>query len=77
MSSTIAEREAQVRVRRHDDAPDCDVVIAFRGRQLSLKCQDYGQAVKWARIECKAYNIATGFTVEVAELDSARSLADE
>jgi hypothetical protein len=55
---------AEVRVRRHSDVAECDVVVAFRGKEMSLRCRDYSQAVKWARIECKAYNIAGGFTVE-------------
>jgi hypothetical protein len=64
MISMIAERAAEVRVRRHSDAPECDVVVAVRGQEMSLKCRDYNQAVKWARIECKSYKIAGGFTVE-------------
>jgi hypothetical protein len=59
----IAEH-AEVRVRRHSDVPECDVVVAIRGQEMSLRCRDYNQAVKWARIECKSYKIAGGFTVE-------------
>jgi hypothetical protein len=65
MPSMNAEHAAaEVRVRRHSDVPACDVVVAFRGKEMLLRCRDYSQAVKWARIECKAYNIAGGFTVE-------------
>jgi hypothetical protein len=64
MISMIAEQAAVVRVRRHSDAPECDVIVAVRGQEMSLKCRDYNQAVKWARIECKSYKIAGGFTVE-------------
>jgi hypothetical protein len=65
MTSLITEHTAaEVRVRRHNDFPDCDVVVAFRGKEMSLRCRDYNQAVKWARIECKAYKVAEGFTVE-------------
>jgi hypothetical protein len=64
MSSMIAEHVAEVRIRRHSDAPECDVVVAVRGKEISLKCRDYSQAVRWARIECKTYKIAAGFTVE-------------
>jgi len=53
-----------VRVRCYSDVPECDVVVAVRGQELSLRCRDYNQAVKWARIECKSYKIAGGFTVE-------------
>ena len=64
MISVIAEHAAQVRVRRRSAVPECDVIVAFRGQEMSLRCRDYNQAVKWARIECKCYKIAGGFTVE-------------
>lgn len=64
MNSMIAEHTGEVRVRRHRDAPECDVVVAVRGQEMSLRCRDYNQAVRWARIECKSYKIADGFTVE-------------
>ena len=60
----IAEHSAEICVRRYNDAPECDVIVVFRGRELSLRCRDYDQAVKWARIECKSYKVAKGFTVE-------------
>jgi hypothetical protein len=64
MTSLITEHAAEVRVRRYGDNPECDVVVAFRGQEISIRCRDYSQAVKWARIECKTYKIAGGFTVE-------------
>jgi hypothetical protein len=64
MISTIAEHAAEVRIRRHSDALQCDVIVAVGGKEMSLKCRDYNQAVKWARIECKSYKIEGGFTVE-------------
>ena len=64
MISMIAEHAAEVRIRRHSDAPQCDVVVAVGGKEISLKCGDYNQAVKWARLECKSYKIESGFTVE-------------
>ena len=64
MASTISEPAAEVRVRRHSNVPDCDVIVVFRGREISLRCRNYKQAVEWARIECKSYKIAGGFTVE-------------
>src|SRR5262245_12388340 len=60
----IAEHSAEICVRRYADAPECDVIVVFRGRELSLRCSDYDEAVKWARIECKTYKVAQGFTVE-------------
>jgi len=60
----IAEHVAEVRVRRHSNVPDCEVMVAFRGQEISIRCSDYDQAVKWARIECKSYKVVDGFTVE-------------
>ena len=60
----MMKHAAEVRVRRHSDAPECDVVVAIRGLEMSLRCRDYNQAVKWARMECKSYKIAAGFIVE-------------
>ena len=64
MTSMFAEPAAEVRVRRHSGVPECDVIVTYRGREISLRCRNYKQAVEWARIECKSYKIADGFTVE-------------
>ncbi len=64
MNSMIAEHAAEVRVRRYSGVPECDVVVAVRGQEMSLRCRDYNEAVKWARIECKSYKIPGEFTVE-------------
>jgi hypothetical protein len=64
MISRIAEPAAEVRVRRHGDVSECDVVVAVRGQEMSLRCRDYNEAVKWARVECRSYKIDGGFTVE-------------
>jgi hypothetical protein len=61
---TECQQVAQVRIRRHSDVPECDVIVIFRGKELSVKCRDYNEAVKWARLECKSYKIAEGFSVE-------------
>jgi hypothetical protein len=45
--SMIAEHVDEVRVRRYGDVPECDVVVAVRGLEMSLRCRDYNQAVKW------------------------------
>lgn len=54
----------EVRVRRYNGARECDVVIHFRGKEIIIRCRDYEQAAKWARIECKSYRVADGFIVE-------------
>jgi hypothetical protein len=64
MVSMIGGHVAEVRVRRHSDVPECDVIVAVRGQEMSLRCSDYNQATEWARIECKSYKIAGGYIVE-------------
>jgi hypothetical protein len=60
----ITPHPAEIRVRRYDGAPECDVIVFFRDREITIRCRDYDQAVKWARIECKSYKVADGFVVE-------------
>ena len=62
--SMIAEHAAEVWVRRYNGVPECDVVVAVRGKEMSLRCRDYNEAAKWARIECKSYKVDGGYTVE-------------
>ena len=58
------EQGDEVRIRRHRGLPDCDVIVSVRQQEILIKCRDYNQAVKWARLECKSYKIDNGFTVE-------------
>jgi hypothetical protein len=60
----ISDHSAEIRVRRYDGVAECDVVVFFRGHAMTLRCRNYDQAIEWARIECKAYKVADGFTVE-------------
>ena len=60
----ITADSAEICVRRYDGLRECDVVVSFRGHAMRLRCRDYNQAMDWARIECKAYKVAGGFTVE-------------
>jgi hypothetical protein len=47
----------QVFVRRHAASEICDVVVLVRGQEMVLRCSNYSQALKWARLECKSYKI--------------------
>ena len=58
------EYEDEVRVQRHRSSAECDVIAAYRGREMSLRCRDYDQAIKWARIECKVYKLTESFVGE-------------
>ena len=57
------EPENRVLVQRYQNSSECDVVVTFRGRKMSLRCRDYSQAVKWAKIECKAYRLPDDFAI--------------
>jgi hypothetical protein len=41
----------------YPDSPICDVVVVVRGQEMVLRCRDYRQAMRWARIERKTYKI--------------------
>jgi hypothetical protein len=60
----ITAHSAEIRVRRYDGVPECDVVVFFRNQEMTIRCRDYEHAVKWARIECKSYKVPNGFIVE-------------
>ena len=65
MNSNFADHAAaEVWVRCHVNGPECDVIVFVRGREMSLRCRDYNQAVEWARVECKSYKVPGEFTVE-------------
>jgi hypothetical protein len=47
----------QVLIRRYAASEICDVVVSVRGREVVLRCSNYSQALKWARLECNSYKI--------------------
>jgi hypothetical protein len=47
----------QVFIRRDTASEVCDVVVSVRGQEIILRCPNYSQALKWARLECKSYKI--------------------
>jgi hypothetical protein len=56
----IAEHADEVRVRRYSDVPECDIVVAIRGLEMS------GVAMKQSNghgSNAKSYRIAGGFSV--------------
>jgi hypothetical protein len=48
----------QVFIRRHTASQVCDVVVSVRDQEIILRCPNYSQAMKWARLECKSYKIS-------------------
>jgi hypothetical protein len=47
----------KVTIRRHLASQICDVVVVVRGQEMVIRCPSYSHALKWARLECKSYNI--------------------
>jgi hypothetical protein len=69
----VSQRAAEVWVRRYRDTAECDVVVVVREQTMVLRCRDYSQAVKWAKIECKSYKIPDDFTVELVATAEPRT----
>ena len=59
----------QVFVRRYTKSEICDVVILVRSQEMVLRCPNYFQALKWARLECKSYKIPEPKTEPLSGLD--------
>jgi hypothetical protein len=58
--SMFAEHAAEVWVRRYNGVRECDVVVAVRGQEMSLRCRDYNKAVKWARSNASPTRLTAG-----------------
>jgi hypothetical protein len=54
---TVKFAPPQVVIRRYTESEICDVVVSVRGQEIVLRCPNYSQAVKWARLECRSYKI--------------------
>lgn len=57
-SLTKPDPRGTVQIRRYDGVVECDVVVTLRDREMVVSVPDYERAVRWARMEAKAYNIA-------------------
>jgi hypothetical protein len=54
------KRTAEVKVRRRSDAPECEVIVKVGGQEMTLKCRDYNEAVKWGRALISRRRVRTG-----------------
>ena len=63
-----------MRVQRRRNSPECDVIAAYRGREMSLQYRDHDQAIKWARIECKVYKLGDAIRRRAHRLETATAL---
>jgi hypothetical protein len=51
----LQEELAEVRMRRYNRTSEWEVVVVRAGVEISYKCRDYDQAMKWAQVECRSY----------------------
>jgi hypothetical protein len=51
-----------VTIRRYGASEVCDVVVVVRGQEMVIRCPNYSDALKWARLECKSYKIREPIT---------------
>ena len=63
----------EVTIRSYPDSPICDVVVVVRGQEMVLRCRDYRQAMRWARLERKSYKIPE-LDIDVAAKAESRDL---
>ena len=63
----------EVKIRSYRDSPICDVVVVVNGTEMVLRCRDYRQAMRWARLERKSYKIPEP-DIEVAAKAESRKL---
>ena len=54
----------EVFIHRYSDVPICDVIVTSRDRRLSIRCDDYDAALRWAQIECRSYGVIAGVIIE-------------
>jgi hypothetical protein len=64
----------QVFIRRHTASEICDVVVLVQGQEIVLRCPNYSQALKWARLECKSYKIPEPEVEPLSGLDHDEEL---
>src|SRR5882762_164140 len=63
----------EVKIRSYRDSPICDVVVVVHGTEMVLRCPDYSQATRWARLERKSYKIPEP-DIDVAAKAESREL---
>ena len=37
----ITAHSAEIRVRRYDGVPECDVIVFLREQEMTIRCSDY------------------------------------
>jgi len=67
---TGKDAATEVKIRSYRDSPICDVVVGVHGTKMVLRCPDYRQAMRWARLEHKSYKIPEPDIEVVAKAES-------
>jgi hypothetical protein len=62
-SKAKSDPSGTVQIRRYDGVVECDVIVKLGDREMVVAVPDYERAVRWARMEAKAYKIA-GYSLE-------------
>ena len=57
-------RVTEIFIHRYNGVPICDVIVKSHHRQISIRCDDYDAALRWAQIECRSYGVIAGVIVE-------------
>jgi hypothetical protein len=73
IAMTGKDAPPEVKIRSYRDSPICDVVVVIHGTEMVLRCADYRQAVRWARLERKSYKIPEP-DIDVAAKAESREL---
>ena len=61
----------EVKIRSYQDSPICDVVVVVHGTEMVLRCPDYRQAMRWARLERKKYKFLSPISTLQPKLNPA------
>jgi len=73
VAMTGKDAPPEVKIRSYRDSPICDVVVVVHGTEMVLRCPDYSQATRWARLERKSYKIPEP-DIDVAAKAESREL---
>ncbi len=72
-SATSSAENGEVTIRHYRDSRECDVIVVFRGREMVVRLPNHKQALKWARMECKVYQIPEHFLAQEANENARRA----
>ena len=71
VAMTGKDAPPEVKIRSYQDSPICDVVVVVHGTEMVLRCPDYRQAMRWARLERKKYKFLSPISTLQPKLNPA------